>query len=539
MIGQTLDGRYRVVRSLETGGFGQTFVAEDTRRPGNPACVVKHLQPACTDPDFLQVARRLFHREAATLEQLGHHDQIPRLLAFFEQDQEFYLVQEFVEGNPLTTELGPGRRWSQPQTIALLKELLTILEFIHSQGVIHRDLKPDNIIRRRWDHKLVLVDFGAVKQIRTQISRPGIPIHTTVAVGTPGYMPSEQGQGQPRPSSDLYALGMIGIQALTGISPSQLRQDEDGELVWQDQVQVTDEFAAFLAKLVRYYFKLRYQTAGEALQALMPIEHAVPTTPLTNKSNAMGRSRQQNQTFNPVEPTQVVYPSAPPVSSPGRKRPKAASRWQRAAVITGLGVIAATLGAVALTLWGPQLKTLLPLPMATTVPDEGIKLLQQAQAEAAQTGNLEQAIQIAETIASNSTVYAEAQTLIQDWRWQWQQQQALFARAQAAFQASQWKKARDLAYQLPRNPYWDFRANPIYYQAKRKIAELEEKSQPSPSPTPSPPAEATPGPSVPTTETPAPTPSPDKTPTESPGPQSPPAAVPQPLLPPPQSSEQP
>lgn len=278
MIGILLDQRYQVIQALGQGGFGHTYIAQDTRRPGNPSCVVKHLKPATSNPEFLQTARRLFNSEAETLEKLGNHDQIPRLLAYFEEQEEFYLVQEFIDGQPLSAELPPGQQWSESQVIQLLSEVLSILEFVHENGVIHRDLKPDNLIRRSSDKKLVLVDFGAVKQVQMQsvIAQEGM--NETVAIGTPGYMPSEQGQGRPRPSSDLYALGMIGIQALTGLNPRQLAEDPDsGEILWRHLAQVSDGLAAVLSQMVRHYFKFRYQSATEALRSLASLTN--PNSP--------------------------------------------------------------------------------------------------------------------------------------------------------------------------------------------------------------------------------------------------------------------
>lgn len=294
MIGQLLDGRYQVVQALGVGGFGQTYIAKDTRRPGNPTCVVKHLKPASSDPNFLETARRLFTTEAETLERLGYHDQIPRLLAYFEQDREFYLVQEFIEGHPLSTELLPGQRWEESRVIQMLQEVLGILEFVHSQGVIHRDIKPENIIRRQRDNKLVLLDFGAVKQVRSQMAMPQAQVSATIAVGTPGYMPSEQGRGQPRPSSDIYSLGIIGIQALTGLMPQQLPEDtQTGEILWQQLVSVSPGLAAVLNRMVRYHFMYRYQTATDALQALQEITNPPSPAP-------------------PVAPTRYPQPEYPP-----------------------------------------------------------------------------------------------------------------------------------------------------------------------------------------------------------------------------------
>lgn len=268
ILGQRLDRRYEVVRSLATGGFGQTYIAEDSRRPGNPKCVVKLLKPACSDPEFLENARRLFLTEAETLEKLGSHDQIPRLLAYFEESEDFYLVQEYVEGTLLTDELLLGHCWDVIKTLKLLREVLQILQFIHSQNVIHRDIKPDNIIRRRRDERLVLVDFGTVKQVRTRVAVQG-QATATISVGTPGYMPTEQSHGKPRPSSDIYALGVIAIQAITGLHPNQLQEDEEtGELIWKPWADCDPELAQIVETMVRYHFRDRYRSAAEALRAI-------------------------------------------------------------------------------------------------------------------------------------------------------------------------------------------------------------------------------------------------------------------------------
>ncbi|GAB1538071.1 hypothetical protein NUACC21_07280 [Scytonema sp. NUACC21] len=294
MIGKLLDHRYQIIKVLATGGFGETYIAKDTRRPGNPICVVKHLKPASSDPKVFDTARRLFQSEAETLEKLGNHDQIPRLLAYFDENQEFYLVQEFIEGHPLSDELLPSRRWTERQVIEMLLEVLGILKFVHGQGVIHRDIKPDNIIRRASDRKLVLVDFGAVKQLRvssgyssqTQLFTMAGNHSATVAIGTPGYMPTEQGQGKPRPNSDLYSLGIIAIQALTGIVPMDLQEDTyTGEILWQHLIPVSNNLEAVLSKMVRYHFKDRYQSASEALQALHSFT-AASSAPVESVSNS-------------------------------------------------------------------------------------------------------------------------------------------------------------------------------------------------------------------------------------------------------------
>jgi serine/threonine protein kinase, bacterial len=307
---QLLNDRYKIIRPLGAGGMGQTYLAEDTRRPGNPKCVVKQLKPASNDPKFLVTAKRLFDNEAVILEKLGRsNDQIPQLLERFEKDGEFYLILDFVDGEPLSSEMPLGQRWSETQVIKLLQEVLPILIAVHDAGIIHRDIKPDNLIRRQ-DGKLCLIDFGAVKQIRTYQPAHSQLISLTVAIGTPGYMPTEQSRGKPRPNSDLYALGMVAVQALTGMLPSQLHEDEAGEVIWCDQADVSDRFAMFLEKLTRYHFKERFETATEALQVLNQI---VKSQSAQATSNAAPKGKRAYQETVSAEPD---FEPASPHSEP-------------------------------------------------------------------------------------------------------------------------------------------------------------------------------------------------------------------------------
>ncbi|MBD2359390.1 serine/threonine protein kinase [Tolypothrix sp. FACHB-123] len=268
MLQQILSGRYYIINHLGSGAFGYTYLAEDRHLPGNSLCVVKQLIPQVVN----QITLRLFKTEAEVLAKLGSHAQIPQLYAYFQENQQFYLVQEFIAGNNLDDELTPGRKLNEHQVLTLLQEILEVLAFVHQQKVIHRDLKPNNI-RRRQDGKIVLIDFGAVKQISYYTVNPPDQTNlTTVSIGTPGYMPSEQSQGKPKFSSDVYAVGMIGIQALTGIFPHQLLEDpRTGEIMWRNGVQVSDALADVLDKMVRYDFRQRYESASEALQAVMSL----------------------------------------------------------------------------------------------------------------------------------------------------------------------------------------------------------------------------------------------------------------------------
>lgn len=266
--GKILDWRYKIVKVLGSGGFSETYVAEDTKLPGNPLCVVKQLKPVNNKSDQLAVARRLFNSEAQTLQKLGTHNQIPQLLAYFEQEEEFYLVQEYIIGHALSQELPIGKRLPETAVIEILRDLLQTLAFVHQNSVIHRDIKPSNIIRREKDKKLVLIDFGAVKEATTQLLDHQEQTAFTIGIGTKGYAPTEQCFGRPQYSSDIYAVGMIGIKALTGIAPHEIARDTNGELKWLDRAKVSHTLANILSKMVREDFQQRYQSAQEALAAL-------------------------------------------------------------------------------------------------------------------------------------------------------------------------------------------------------------------------------------------------------------------------------
>ncbi|AFY50484.1 putative transmembrane sensor domain protein [Nostoc sp. PCC 7524] len=263
-----LNNRYQITKVIGAGGFGRTYLAQDTQRPSNPSCVVKKLMPARRDTKFLEVARRLFNTEAEILEVLGKHPQIPTLFAYFETNEEFYLVQEYIPGHTLHEELPPIEEIkNEAFVIEMLKGVLEVLAFIHEQRVIHRDIKPTNIIRSTIDNRFVLIDFGAVKLMQPPSSEQ--TELATVAIGTRGYAPPEQLAGHPRLASDIYALGMMGIQALTGILPQELEPDpETGNVMWRETTNISAELAAILDKMVSYHFSDRYQSAAAVLQDL-------------------------------------------------------------------------------------------------------------------------------------------------------------------------------------------------------------------------------------------------------------------------------
>ena len=271
----TLKDRYRPIKSLGSGGFGKTYLAQDIDKL-NTQCVIKQFAPQITGTNAFQKAKELFLQEAQQLQKLGEHSQIPTLLAYFEQDNRLYLVQQFIDGANLLQELKNQGIFSELKIRALLQDLLTTLEVVHEYGVIHRDIKPENIMRRRSDGKLILIDFGASKQLQGTVT-------TGTLIGTFGYAPLEQMRdGKVYPASDLYSLGATCFHLLTGVHPGELYQEYGYEWVktWRVHLQkpVNRDLDTVLDKLLQKYYQDRYQSAEDVLKDLKTSQLTTKTT---------------------------------------------------------------------------------------------------------------------------------------------------------------------------------------------------------------------------------------------------------------------
>jgi eukaryotic-like serine/threonine-protein kinase len=272
-----IGGRYLVVRSLRKTHLCETFIAEDTQLPGNPLCVVKQLKPQSNEEFVLKTARKLFDNEANVLYKLGCHAQIPRLLAHLQVGEQFYLVQEFIEGKDLSQEeigVESGRLWTEEKARSFLLDVLNTLAFVHNNNIIHRDIKPSNLIRRE-DGKIVVIDFGAVKEIATRQTDSSGMTRTRI-IQSMGYSPPEQLNGHPQTNSDIYALGMMMMQGVTGFSMSAICNpetpptiDNQCNYIWQaDAPRISPKLKAIIAKMIKFLFGDRYQTVEDVLTAL-------------------------------------------------------------------------------------------------------------------------------------------------------------------------------------------------------------------------------------------------------------------------------
>ena len=275
-----LGNRYQITDNLGRGGFSTTYLARDVQRPGNPLCVVKQMHPGRQEPEYLELVKRLFHTEADILEIMGKHPQIPQLLAFFSENNNFYLIQEYILGHTLKHELDSGICYFRSEVIKILTEVLQILVFVHSYQVIHQDIKPSNLMRRTTDKHIVLIDFGGVKQLQPQNHQLD-----SIIFASRGYAPPEQMIGTPRLNSDIYALGILAIQALTGVNPQEHQFLRDvktdfitiptvsptGDQIWQywwELSDTTEDLTRILNKMVHLNYRQRYESAIELLEEI-------------------------------------------------------------------------------------------------------------------------------------------------------------------------------------------------------------------------------------------------------------------------------
>jgi serine/threonine protein kinase, bacterial len=298
-----INNRYHILQNLGRGGFGETFLAVDTHLPSGRNCVVKRLKPLVVESDSLPWIQNKFQQEAAILEQLGaNNPQIPNLYAYFTEEGEFYLVQEWIEGLSLSEKVARSGKMNEADVRRILVDLLPVLEYLHSLQILHRDIKPDNIILRARDNKPVLIDFGAVKEAVGTILQSQTYSQVSMAVGTPGYMSPEQAAGRPIYSSDLYSLGLTAIYLLTGKQPQALDLDPNtGEILWRKELpNLHSDLAMAIDRSIRFNPRDRFSSAKEMLSALRPPSQAsVPSqnSKLQKNSAPTNPSRQQTLAY--------------------------------------------------------------------------------------------------------------------------------------------------------------------------------------------------------------------------------------------------
>ncbi|MFM6755671.1 MAG: protein kinase domain-containing protein, partial [Dolichospermum sp.] len=269
-----LRNRFRVLRLLSNeGGFGRTYIAEDIDKL-NELCVIKQLAPKFQDTWLHKKAIQLFSDEAQRLQQLGEHPQIPTLIAYFQQNNCLYLVQQFIDGQNLLDELKSRKVYKDWEIESILLDLLPVIKFVHQNGVIHRDIKPENIIRRQSDRRLTLIDFGSSKKLTVRLQGKN-----GTSIGSHGYSPIEQiRDGKAYPASDLFGLGATCFHLLTGVSPFELWAEYGYTWVenWQHYLpfSVNLQLVEIIDKLLKKDIQYRYQSVDEVMRDFMK-EHTL------------------------------------------------------------------------------------------------------------------------------------------------------------------------------------------------------------------------------------------------------------------------
>ncbi|MDT9192505.1 MAG: serine/threonine-protein kinase [Limnospira sp. PMC 1240.20] len=257
-----LGDRYRGLREIGSGGFGRTYLGIDESETNHPPCAIKQFFPLLTND--AKVSSRLFRREAQSLQVLNH-PQIPKFLAYFSIDEQQYIIQEFIPGETLEQELAERGVFGESKIRDILNQILPILQYLHARNLIHRDVKPANIIRRQSDKLLFLVDFGASKlHTGTNLAKTG------TSIGTAEFVAPEQLRGKAVFASDLYSLGVTCIYLLTNTSPFNL-VDGDNHWVWRDWLgenAVSSQLAEVLDGLISPGLSNRYTSASAALKDL-------------------------------------------------------------------------------------------------------------------------------------------------------------------------------------------------------------------------------------------------------------------------------
>ena len=346
-----LNNRYRVLQTLGGGGFSNTFLAEDTYLPSSKRCVIKQLKPVTNDSQTYKLVQERFQREAAVLEDLGEgSNQIPKLFAYFSEAGQFYLVQEYIEGDTLTKKVEKRGVLSENEVKQILVSLLPVLDYVHSRHMIHRDIKPDNIISRNRDGLPVLIDFGAVKEAMNTVVNDPRNSAPSMVIGTPGFMPSEQAGGRPTYASDLYSLGLTAVFLLTGKMPQELETDaRTGEFIWRRHApNINSNLAMVIDQAIRFNARDRFANATAMLNALQssPSSNAAASEMATVAVAPGGLPHPGNRPSPPVansSPQQTVpVGSNPVIPKPGSNR--------KPLIIGALVAAGLLLGAIAIAL---------------------------------------------------------------------------------------------------------------------------------------------------------------------------------------------
>lgn len=444
-VNEVLQQRYQIQKLLAKGAFGKTYLAYDLGSKDRPYCAIKYYCIYPQYPHLLKTSERLFKQEVENLKQLGTHDRIPELIDFFVEDNGFYLVQEWIVGQTLNDYFSVLQPLERPekenQVIHFLYNTIEVLDFVHRHNILHCDLKPNNLIRRDNDGQWVLIDFGATQPIQPILSQ------RVSSMSASGYLAAEHLGGMPQPSSDLYSLGIMAIEALTRCNPIQLRFDPiKGEPIFEDE-GYNILLINVLKKMTRQNWQSRYLSTGDLLAVF---KEMLPSTVSVAAPDAIDVD---------VLDFEVVAPDLP-VDDPKPVSPKISLSKPRLGAIAGAGVTLSTLNAVAIAVGIQALSN-------TALADPGAQILTRA-AYALDRGDLDQAMSLVESISSDSILYEESQSRAQQWRRDWEVAEVQFSDIEEAHSREDWNAVLSYARHVPKIRYWQQKVQPISDRAQQE-----------------------------------------------------------------------
>lgn len=518
---QLIADRYQIIEVLKEDGCLQSVLAEDTQDASQNKCLIKqaiggdNLTTATLHkPKSLKSIKRQLSREAEILYKLSNSQGIPQILACFKENHNYFLVQEFIEGTALAEEFPVGKRdskrWTERKCLEMLQEVLGILDSIHQHSAIHCNLNPHNLIRRSAGGGLVLINFGAVQPVRPKSDRRKLSL--TVPIGPFGYLPPEQLTNYPQPNSDLYSLGLIAIQGLTGMHPGQLKVDAyTGEICWQEELMgpVSEDLVKILNLMVLHQYQNRYQSVAEVQQAIasllspekpsliLDIAESAPNLEVAGAAETDSPSidesgTETNTTDNSLaiaavesslsETSLLKENTESQTANLEKNIPETATKAknnsaEKTIKITKINsariflVIFAITSIIINSIIGCfgliQLFQFMPA-------DLGFESFSRAQ-ELYQSGDLSQAIALAKSVRWDSSAYPDAQSALENWQVESEKAAAKFQTIETAFQESRWLDVLSLAAEVPAISYWQDRTAPLVSQAAVKVAPEAQK----------------------------------------------------------------
>jgi len=489
-----LNGRYQVIEILTAKLWTRTYLAQDLHRPSQPDCVVYHLKTIPIVPNYRIAIRDLFAREASILEQLGTHPQIPSFLDWFEDEHGFYVAQEFVSGRPLSLDLVPEQGWQPEQVLQFLKSVLEPLAWTHRHGSVHGNLKPENLLRLD-NGQIMAIDFSSMGMLQqTLMAAHGLFVPPRTAAQQ-GYQPLEQLQGLTCAASDVYAVGMIAVQALTGVKPVDFQVDSESvKILWQEHLpesssRLQQQLIPILETMIQWDLPRRYANAHQVLLALeevtpvsVPVSSGVAMSPAIAKAAHVERvielppvveptiSRDTAEATDHSVVTIPVYLEAQPEPHNGpvpKKSAQAAtgSTQKTRLLMQSFLKMTATNPSVRVGVGG--------VAVASTFAAVGWGLLNSVD-WSEKTGQLWQRFTNASAL-NNNTPKTSVKALSEKWRQDWQQAALTYQQAETAFNQGEWAKVKALTTTLPDIPYWRDRGAALVQEVNVKTESSSSK----------------------------------------------------------------